>query len=201
MLWAWTEAPPANWGVLALWQHHGFRSGACRCSHGMVFPEGLRLNPLGWGEAEVSPQGWVKSSGMSVKRWCLWLSSAGHSILPQQRVAAAANPAGNGELTLAAGSSLEERCLQMCDTSVQVLLATFMAEVGKCFLSSVVALLLAGGGCHCWQPHSAADVHYTWPAAKPDQAETLKKLQKISSFVLLSLTSVKTAAFCEPRAI
>lgn len=68
----------------------------------MIFPEGLRLNPLSWGEAEVSPQGWVKSSGMCVKRWCLWLSSAGHSILPQQYVVAAANPAGHGELTLAA---------------------------------------------------------------------------------------------------
>lgn len=56
-----------------------------------------------------------------------------YSILPQQCVPAAENPAGNGELKMSLGSSPEEQCLEMCNTSIQVLLAMFMAEAGKCF--------------------------------------------------------------------
>lgn len=47
---------------------------------------------------------------------------------------------------MSVGSSPEEQCLEMCNTSIQVLLAIFMAEAGKCFLSSVVAFLLTGRG-------------------------------------------------------
>lgn len=91
---------------------------------------------------------------------------------------------------MSAGSSLEEQCLEMYNTCIQVLLAMFMAEAGKCFLSLVMAFFAY------WQRLIllaaplmllVADVLYTWTAAKPDQAETLKWLRKNCSLFFCHL--------------